>query len=124
MRAPRPAKPLEGANSLIPLPPTGRHRRLANCARRNAFGGSNFPSLRYAIINMAILGTAQDWENAVAKLYFNKDSGTIVVRPDWLEEPSENLIEITPEQGIALGLSDISQSLKRFVGGDGPLRGA
>ncbi len=76
------------------------------------------------MINMATLGTAPDWENAVAKLYFNKDSGTIVVRPDWLEEPSENLIEITPEQGIALGLSDISQSLKRFVGGDGPLRGA
>jgi hypothetical protein len=76
------------------------------------------------MINMATPGTAQDWENAVAKLYFNKDSGTIAVRPDWLEEPSENLIEITPEQGIALGLSDISQSLKRFVGGDGPLRGA
>ena len=45
-------------------------------------------------------------------------------RPDWLEEPSENLIEITPEQGIALSLSGISQSLKRFVGGEGQLGGA
>jgi hypothetical protein len=60
----------------------------------------------------------------VAKLYFNKDAETIVVRPDSSEEPSENLIEITPEQGIALGLSGISQSLKRFVGGEEQLGGA
>ena len=49
-----------------------------------------------------------------AKLFFDPDLGTVVVRDanEPVESHRENLLEITSEQAIALSLSFIGQCLK------------
>jgi hypothetical protein len=52
-----------------------------------------------------------------ARLFFDPDFGTIVVRDanEPVESHRENLLEITSEQAIALGLSFIGQCLKSIA---------
>jgi hypothetical protein len=53
-----------------------------------------------------------------AKLFFDPDFGTIVVRDanEPVESHRENLLEITSEQAMALSLSFIGQYLKSIAG--------
>jgi hypothetical protein len=49
----------------------------------------------------------------VAKLYYNREAGMVTVRPD--DELSEDdLIEITPEQGVAVALSTIANAISNL----------
>jgi hypothetical protein len=52
-----------------------------------------------------------------AKLFFDPDSGTIVVRDanEPVEAHRKNLLEITSEQAIAVSLSFIGQCLKSIA---------
>jgi hypothetical protein len=47
----------------------------------------------------------------LAKLYFNPDFGTVVVRRDDDLHGTEEMIEVTPEQATAVSLSVIGQVL-------------
>ena len=52
-----------------------------------------------------------------AKLFFDPDFGTVVVRDanEPVESHRENMVEITSEQAIALSLSFIAQCLKSIA---------
>jgi hypothetical protein len=50
----------------------------------------------------------------MAKLYFQSEFGTVVVREDDDGGHTEGLIEITAEQGMALSLSVIGQMISNL----------
>jgi hypothetical protein len=50
----------------------------------------------------------------MATLYFHPEYGTIVARRDDDLDGTDDLIEVTPEQGTAISLSEIGQMLSNL----------
>jgi hypothetical protein len=50
----------------------------------------------------------------MATLYFHPEYGTVVVRRDNDLDGTDDLIEVTPEQGTAISLSEIGRMLSNL----------